>query len=80
MEGPSTVLKVKLGGPRAVKTLVGAYSAQLVKSLQPVCDFVQISTGAIYMACSGCNGPFFLVLSLGVVGSDTVSTSAPWCQ
>jgi hypothetical protein len=23
------------------------------------------------MACSGCNGPLFLVLSLGVVGRDT---------
>jgi hypothetical protein len=32
-----------------------------------------------HMACSGCNGPFVLVLSLGrVVERDTVITSAPW--
>ena len=30
-----------------------------------------------HMACPGCNGPFFLVLSLGVVERDTVITSAP---
>jgi hypothetical protein len=33
-----------------------------------------------HMACSGCNGRIFLIISLGVVRRDTGSTLAPWCQ
>jgi hypothetical protein len=39
-------------------------------------DFQHNITGD-QVACLGCNGPNFLILSLGVVGRDTVSTSAP---
>jgi hypothetical protein len=54
--------------------LFNAHLAQLSKTQF---GFAQIPTETSHMACSGCNGPFFLVLSLGVVGRDTLSTSAP---
>jgi hypothetical protein len=68
------------GGPVA-----GAQSAKVVVNpctcLTPFCHVSQKDSLLCgnHMACTGCNnGPFFLALSLGVVGRDNnVSTSAP---